>query len=192
MTPLPLQSGLLAAAMAWADGQPPEVPDMPSYGSLLLQTILALLLVCVLAYVLLRYGLKWLLPKREGSLGAMDVVDRLPLDGRRTLYLVKLGERVFVLAATDSQIQSVGEVSADEIPGLAAWEAKREAQRSSSAGARFKEVLDGVLKGRSSRGTTPDGGESDGPASKKTGRQENSDPDEQEAASRRPSKGGEP
>lgn len=139
MTSFLIPRALGATAVFLLDGEPPpEVPPMPSYGSLLLETILALILVCALAYVVLKYGLKWLIPKEKSGLGAMKVVDRLPLDGRRTLYMVKIGKKVFLLAATDTSIRSVGEMDASNVEGLAEWE---EALSQKSSKGAFKEVL---------------------------------------------------
>jgi len=105
---------------ALSDGdQMPDVNEMPSYGSLLLQTILALILVCVLAYVLLRYGLKWLIPKAKGQIQAMKIIDRLPLEGRRAVYLVEIGEKILILAATDSTINKVGELNSADLAKIA-------------------------------------------------------------------------
>lgn len=138
---------------AMSDGdQMPDVAEMPSYGSLLLQTILALILVCVLAYVLLRYGLKWLIPKPKGQIQAMRIIDRLPLEGRRAVYMVEIGEKVLILAATDSSINKVGELSSSELAGIAEIKklenAEADAQTNKSL---FQTVLD-KMSNKSRRG----------------------------------------
>jgi len=83
------------------------------YGSLLLQMVISLGIVCLLAYLLLRYGLKRLLPDQNQK-GQMEVLARLPLEPRRTLLVVKVGEKVLVLASSESGIQPVSELSAEE------------------------------------------------------------------------------
>jgi flagellar biosynthetic protein FliO len=68
------------------------------YGAALLQTLLALLAVCILAWVVLRWGM------RRGfgvatSTGRVRVLERTPLDARRALYLVQVGDKVLLLGA---------------------------------------------------------------------------------------------
>lgn len=128
----------------------PDVPDMPSYGYLLLQTVLALILVCALAYVFLRYGLKWLLPKQKGRLDAMKVIDRLPLDGRRMIYLVEIGKKVFIIAATDTSVSKVGELDGEEASEIIRHK-EGEKMRAEASGTKnlFRDVLDRVRDRRS-------------------------------------------
>lgn len=73
-----------------------EVPG--GYGLVLLQTLFALAGVCVLAWVVLRWG-----ARRGIGVGAFGgrvrVLERIALEPRRALYLVKVGERVLLLGA---------------------------------------------------------------------------------------------
>lgn len=83
------------------------------YGSLLFQMVISLGIVCLLAYLLLRYGLKRLLPDQNQQ-GQMEVLARLPLEPRRTLLVVKVGEKILVLASSESGIHPVSELTAQE------------------------------------------------------------------------------
>jgi flagellar biogenesis protein FliO len=54
----------------------------------------------------------------------LELVGRLPLEARRAVYLVRVKERIFVLAANDHAITKLGEVAADDLSstGLASTE----------------------------------------------------------------------
>jgi flagellar protein FliO/FliZ len=69
----------------------------PSYGAQLLQICFVLGGVCLLAFLVLRFGLPRFLPHARKSVGPLKVVQRLPLEPRKALYLVELdGKRVLV------------------------------------------------------------------------------------------------
>ena len=92
--------------------------DLPGgYGVALLQTLLALAAVCILAWIVLRWT-----ARRGLGLGAgkrVKVLERVPLDGRRALYLVEVGERVLLIGAGDTTAPAVlAELKADELPEL--------------------------------------------------------------------------
>ena len=80
----------------------------------LLQTLFALAAVCVLAWVVLKWG------ARRGlglGRGRVPVLERVPLDARRALYLVQLGERVLWIGASESGAPTVlAELDAAELP----------------------------------------------------------------------------
>jgi flagellar biogenesis protein FliO len=50
--------------------------------------------------------------------GPMELVGRLPLDGRRMVYLVRVGQTVYVVGASESGLSKLGEIPADglELP----------------------------------------------------------------------------
>ena len=63
------------------------------YGVALLQTLLALAAVCILAWVVLKWS-----RGRGLAMGGrrVKVLERVPLDGRRSLYLVEVAGRVLL------------------------------------------------------------------------------------------------
>jgi flagellar protein FliO/FliZ len=92
---------------------------MSPYGSYLLETLLTLLGVCAAAFVLL-YGARRMGAGRAS--GALQLLGRLPLDARRSIVLVKVGERVFVIGVGDGAMTKLGEVAAEDVPAGAALE----------------------------------------------------------------------
>lgn len=91
--------------------------DLPGgYGVALVQALLALCAVCILAWTVLR----WSAGRGLGSLGGgqrIQILERAHLDARRTLYLVKIGERAFLVGAGDTGAPSLlAEIPASELP----------------------------------------------------------------------------
>ncbi len=108
-----LLSSLPTAALA-------AEPVAPSGGAaLLLQTLFVLAGVCVLAYAVLRWGLKRFVAPDGASGGAMRVVARLPLEPRRSIIVVDVAGRNIVLGSTEAGFQSLGELSQEEAARLA-------------------------------------------------------------------------
>ena len=54
--------------------------------------------------------------------GPLELMARLPLEGRRAVYLVRAGETVYVLAASESSLAKLGEMPRDVLPPTAALE----------------------------------------------------------------------
>jgi flagellar biosynthetic protein FliO len=84
---------------------------------MLAQLVLVVIGVCGLAYLLLRYGLKRLVsPDRSG--GVMEVVSRLPVEPRRSILVVRIGERHLVIGSSEAGFTQLAEL--DEWPDTAA------------------------------------------------------------------------
>ncbi len=79
------------------------------YGALLFQLVLVVIGVCALAYVILRFGLKRLIAP-EGKGGPMEVVSRLPLEPRRSILLVRVGERHLIVGSSEAGLSTLGEL----------------------------------------------------------------------------------
>ena len=107
-------------------------PRMGSYAGYMLETFVTLLAVCGLAFVVL-YGARKLGVVR--ARGPVALVGQLPLDARRAIYLVKVGEQVLVVGASEAGLTKLGEVAAS---GLPAEDAKPSAP--------FADVLARVLR----------------------------------------------
>ncbi|MEM9195682.1 MAG: flagellar biosynthetic protein FliO [Myxococcota bacterium] len=89
------------------------------YGASLVQALLALLAVSILAFVVLRWA-----QKRGAGLGGfsgrrVEVLERVILERGRSLYLIRIGEKVLLLGAGEGAApQVLAELSPDELPEL--------------------------------------------------------------------------
>ena len=76
----------------------------------LIQTALALLAVCLLAYLVIRLGLMRLLGASKGE-GRIRVIERLSLEPKRSLLLVEVEGRVFLLGITEGSMALLKELT---------------------------------------------------------------------------------
>ncbi len=92
---------------------------MSTYAAYLVETFVTLLAVCGLAVVVL-WG-----ARRVGvgrSTGPIELRGHLPLDGRRAIYLVKVGAQVFVVGVGEGGFTKLGEIPDGDLPAPAAAE----------------------------------------------------------------------
>jgi flagellar protein FliO/FliZ len=89
---------------------------MGSYAGYLLETLLTLVVVCGAAFAVL-YGARKLGVGRPS--GPITLAGQLPLDGRRAIYLVRVGGQVIIVGASEAGLTKLGEVAGSEIPVLA-------------------------------------------------------------------------
>ena len=68
--------------------------------------------VAALAVLLLAVGRKFGIGRPSGPL---ELVGRLPLDGRRAVYLVRVGETVYVVGASENGLNKLGELPKDGV-----------------------------------------------------------------------------
>lgn len=106
---------------------------MGPYAGYLVETFVTLLAVCALAAMVL-YAARRLGVGRAA--GPVELYGQLPLDGRRAIYLVRVGEQVFVIGVAEGGMTKLGEVPASTLP--------RDAQ---VKGTPFAQVLARVLGG---------------------------------------------
>lgn len=113
---------------------------MGPYAGYLLETFVTLLAVCGLAFVVL-YGARRLGIGRPR--GPIQLVGQLPLDARRAIYLVQVGEQVLVVGASEAGITKLGEIAAKELPAP-----------DPGAAAPFADVLARVLRTKRAKETS--------------------------------------
>jgi flagellar protein FliO/FliZ len=77
------------------------------------ETLVTLLAVVALSVVLLTLLRRAGVGKVQGPL---ELVARLPLDGRRAVYLVRVAEKIYVLGAAEGAMQKLGELPLDAVP----------------------------------------------------------------------------
>lgn len=86
---------------------------MGSYAGYLIETFITLALVCGLAVVVLYGARRFGIGRASGSI---RLVGQLPLDARRAIYLVRIGESVLVVGASEGGLTKLGEMPASELP----------------------------------------------------------------------------
>lgn len=86
------------------------------YGAALLRMLAALLVVCVVAYLALRYGLRWLLPRRRGS-SLLEVIEHCPLGGGKGLWIVRVEGRRLLLGGAEGGLSMLKELGEEESEG---------------------------------------------------------------------------
>jgi flagellar biogenesis protein FliO len=84
-------------------------------GRYVIETLVMLTGVAALAVLVLTLGRRFGVGRPSGPL---ELVGRLPLDGRRAVYLVRVGETVYVVGASESGLSKLGEIGKDglELP----------------------------------------------------------------------------
>jgi flagellar biosynthetic protein FliO len=110
--------------------------DLPGLGGSIAVTFLSLGLVCLLAFLFLR----WL--SRRGvspGRGPIRVLARCPLEPRRSLFLVETGGRCFLIGSGDTAMTMLAEVDPAQVKALEQAEPQR-------SGLGFADVLARVLK----------------------------------------------
>ncbi|MEK6609261.1 MAG: flagellar biosynthetic protein FliO [Myxococcota bacterium] len=75
----------------------------------LAQTILAVGVVCAIAYLVLRFGVRRL--HGGQAQGPLRVLARLPLEPRRGVYLIEARSRVFLVGSAENGLTLLAEVS---------------------------------------------------------------------------------
>lgn len=86
---------------------------MSALGAYVLQAIVTLLVLGLLAV-----GLVYLQRKATFSAarGPLELWGRLPLDARKTVYLVKVGEQVLVLGASEAGVRLLTTLAVKDLP----------------------------------------------------------------------------
>ncbi len=92
----------------------PEATLPGGYGAALVQTLLALGGVCVLAWVVLRWASRRGLGVGRGQ--RIKVVERVPLDARRALFLVEVGGKMLLVATGDGAPTLLTELDPADVP----------------------------------------------------------------------------
>jgi flagellar biogenesis protein FliO len=86
---------------------------LSSYAGYLVETLVTLLAVCALA-VLVLWGARRVGVGRPS--GPLELRGHLPLDARRAIYLIKVGDHLFVVGVGEGGFTKLGEIPAAELP----------------------------------------------------------------------------
>ena len=100
---------LLAAAEA--------VPVEPiDFGMLILRMLIFLGLILLLIYVVLRKGLPLLMQAQGLRNRTVKILERVPVDQKRSLLVVEVQERVYLLGSAEGQINVLMELDREKLP----------------------------------------------------------------------------
>jgi flagellar biosynthetic protein FliO len=90
--------------------------DLPGFGGSLALSLLSLGLVCLVAYVVLRW-----LGRRAGgrSDDCIRVLGRCFLEPRRSVYLIATGGRCFLVGVGDGPMSLLAEIDEASLPAMA-------------------------------------------------------------------------
>ena len=76
---------------------------------MLVGSLLVLGLVCLAAWVIVRFGARrWLSPR--GASGGLDVVARVPLEPRRSLYVVEVAGKTLLVGTSEMGLSVLSEL----------------------------------------------------------------------------------
>lgn len=110
----PVAAGSSVAAPASA-APAPALPAAGDYGSMLLTSLLVLAVVCVLAVVLVRVSRRWGLAGRPADRALLDVVARVPLEPRRSLYVVDVAGKALLVGTSEMGLTVLSELDRDVV-----------------------------------------------------------------------------
>jgi len=110
---------------------------VPSLTSYIVQTLLVLIGLGALAWILVAARRPSMAKGAER--GALGLIGRLPLEGRRAVYVVRVGDKVLVLGGSEAGVTKLAEMPGDQFP----------AELPAPSGQLFGDVLSRVIgKGR--------------------------------------------
>jgi flagellar biogenesis protein FliO len=93
------------------------------------EVLLVLAGVLALAYVTLRVGLPRMLGMRLPRGGPIQILARYPLQPKHTLYLIKTGSQVFLIGTSESQVQYLTSISAENAAEILKDQTSEDPQR---------------------------------------------------------------
>jgi flagellar biogenesis protein FliO len=112
---------------------------MSPLATYVVETIVTLVAITILAALVVFFA------RRVGvgrSTGPVELVGRLPLDGRRAIYLVRVDKKVFVLGASEAGLRKLGELAGDDL----------DLETGKTAPPTFRSVLERALIKKPARG----------------------------------------
>jgi flagellar biogenesis protein FliO len=86
-----------------------------SYGDLLVTSLIVLVVVCVAAFVAVRVFGRLLSTGRARGAHLMNVVSRVPLEPRRSLYVVEVAGKTLLVGTSEMGLSVLSELDANEV-----------------------------------------------------------------------------
>jgi flagellar protein FliO/FliZ len=92
-----------------------QQPEEIDFGMLLLRTFFFLALVCLLIYFLLRKVLPHLAQMPGLRNRTVKIIERLPLDQKKSLVVVEIQDKAFLLGCSENSINILMELDREKI-----------------------------------------------------------------------------
>jgi len=86
-----------------------------SYGDLLITSLVVLLAVCIAAFVVVKFVGRFLATGRVRGAHLLDVVARVPLEPRRSLYVVEVAGKTLLVGTSEMGLSVLSELDGDEV-----------------------------------------------------------------------------
>jgi flagellar protein FliO/FliZ len=86
-----------------------------SYGDLLVTSLVVLGAVCVAAFVVVRVVGRWLMTGRTRGANLLDVIARVPLEPRRSLYVVEVAGKTLLVGTSEMGLSVLSELDGGEV-----------------------------------------------------------------------------
>jgi flagellar biogenesis protein FliO len=86
-----------------------------SYGDLLLTSLVVLGGVCVAAFLVVRFVGRWVSTGRARGAHLLDVVARVPLEPRRSLYVVEVAGKTLLVGTSEMGLSVLTELDGAEV-----------------------------------------------------------------------------
>jgi flagellar protein FliO/FliZ len=90
-----------------------------SYGDLLITSLLVLGAVCIAAFVAVRVVGRFLASGRSRGAHLLDVIARVPLEPRRSLYIVEVTGKTLLVGTSEMGLAVLSELDAAEVKARA-------------------------------------------------------------------------
>jgi flagellar biogenesis protein FliO len=90
-----------------------------SYGDMLVTSLVVLGVVCVAAVVAVRVLGRWLATGRARGAHLLDVIARVPLEPRRSLYVVDVAGKTLLVGTSEMGLSVLSELDAAEVKARA-------------------------------------------------------------------------
>lgn len=125
-------------------GEPPTEPPTAGseLGSLLLQTLVVLVAVCLLAYVVLRWGVGRLFGARNSGDENIEILARKPIGSDKSIMIIQVGPRTLIVGETNSGMNRLGELDESEAEAIASTDEQSRDDGPASEPAPFRSYLD--------------------------------------------------
>ncbi len=86
-----------------------------SYGDLLITSLVVLMAVCIGAFVVVKVVGRFLMTGRVRGAHLLDVVARMPLEPRRSLYVVEVAGKTLLVGTSEMGLSVLSELDAGEV-----------------------------------------------------------------------------